>query len=410
MKSFKQFLALKEGAEEATFVEQVIIEAWNLYAKTPNQKRFIKELQTNKKLSKLKNFLLNSKKLKLKDPFVDFYNFASNLHQKIKSSGVATSAGQSKPRTSKFWTEHTGKGKDTSKADILIGNFQVSVKDANAQLMSGARQEIDATALASAQASNLAKSATKKMTKIISNFADSTRIEGLNTTELKKLPKSKIKGVQNKRARKILDDATSAADDLKSFLNTHFNDPKFQKHFAFEAMSGWEKFGGKTFKSPGDDTGRADSVLVFSDDLQKVKFEDVSSISKKSVGSIAKQMNVVVSMKSTSFKVGGKKAGYSFWQTLRLGIKTTLGETDKLQEEIDFFENQLNENLITEIEFRKVFDKIKSKILGIWEKFKNVLKGIVKKINEIASRGLEFLMDALHIDMDVKVNTTVKLL
>ena len=58
------------------------------------------------------------------------------MHQKIPLSGNADKAGQSKLGVSTFWShgkprgyEGTGKGKDTSKADIVIGTKEYRSRD-----------------------------------------------------------------------------------------------------------------------------------------------------------------------------------------------------------------------------------------------------------------------------------------
>ena len=77
----------------------------------------------------------------------DLFIFGKTLHSKIGSSAKsgAQTAGKSYPQISSWWKGKTGKSIDTSKADILIGKKQVSVKKSKAQLMSGERKESLAT-------------------------------------------------------------------------------------------------------------------------------------------------------------------------------------------------------------------------------------------------------------------------
>ena len=48
-------------------------------------------------------------------------------------------------------------------------------------------------------------------------------------------------------------------------------------------MTGWEKFAGKTFKASGEKIGFGDTLLIVSDKLNQVKWEDVSTPSKPMV-------------------------------------------------------------------------------------------------------------------------------
>ena len=63
--------------------------------------------------------------------------------QKIAKTG--SQAGQSYEKTSDLWKTVTGKGSDTSKADVKLGKHFVSVKGPAARLMSGVKSESLAT-------------------------------------------------------------------------------------------------------------------------------------------------------------------------------------------------------------------------------------------------------------------------
>ena len=78
-----------------------------------------------------------------KDPD-QLFKFATLL-KKITRGKSASSAGQTSPATSAMWKTVTGKSSDTSKADVMLGKHQVSVKGPEARLMSGVKTESLAT-------------------------------------------------------------------------------------------------------------------------------------------------------------------------------------------------------------------------------------------------------------------------
>ena len=138
MESLKEYYTLlTEDTTASTYFEGVIVDCWNL--------RNLSEVQFKKKIlqqANTKKFLTAvDKQWTAVYPYIrpnknrdaqasndlkqSFWHFAQLCKQKIKSSGKAGPAGQSYPGVSAFWKEETGKGKDTSKADIVIGKDQV---------------------------------------------------------------------------------------------------------------------------------------------------------------------------------------------------------------------------------------------------------------------------------------------
>ena len=77
-------------------------------------------------------------------------------------------------------------GVDTSKADIMVGSFQTSVKGPAALLMSGEKKEAKATVLSALETTNASDEVRKLLTEQVDKFASSTRTigAGLNTTVL----------------------------------------------------------------------------------------------------------------------------------------------------------------------------------------------------------------------------------
>lgn len=438
MKQFKSYITeiAKEikipiGKEESTFMEQVIISSWNSYNKARSFPKFKEELLKD---GKIVFFIKHHKKIKfsndLDEGTKELWLFAKNLHKKAGFKGVAESAGRASPEMSVFWQEQKGKTKDTSKTDILIGakgkGKQISVKNGKAQLMSGGKDETRATVLAAMKGSGLKRSLGGQILDAVEAFAGSTETEGLTTTELRNTPVKDLVGVKNKKAKKVLAASDKVKQQIVNILDEAFRTQKFRNSFAFEAMTGWEKFGGKTFGKPGDDIGRADVFLIFSDDLQNVRIENIDSPAAKEVSLTAKKMKIDSTMKSSSKKVKGVKTGYRFFQTLRLEVQTVFDKTTKLkedyentQEELDTYlvenSNQEYKNIpLNEIEIiKKLGDKlvaIKNKIIDVFKKLSSIIKDGVQKIKEAIAAGMETVWSVLEMEPVVSVNRTVNLI
>ena len=420
MKTFKSYIQESMPAftpkGEATYVEDVIIHCINTYNKAKTEKQFV---EISKKDPELVKFVKkHSKKIKISNEveqgMKDLYVFGKTLHSKIgtPARGGAESAGKDFPKISSWWSGKTGKNIDTSKADILIGGKQVSVKKAKAQLMSGERKESLATLEAAFAESNLEKNLQEGIIGVVDKFATRTKTEGVNTTELSKMEPSEIKSEMNQKARQVYADAQVAAGEIKTIMVDAMKNSSFQSAFAYEAMTGWEKFAGKTFNDPGDSVGYADSMLMVDDSLSKVKFEDVKSPSSPLVGKVARKMKFEVSMKSNSYAIAGKKAGYGFYQTVRLGVDTAFEESDALQEsyekEVNNIKTMLSEGWIRENKFtdmmKSAFQKLKAGLSAVFNKLKEFLGKIVEKVKETIKGGFDSIMEFFHIDYDIKAD------
>ena len=400
---------------EATFVEDVIIHCINTYNTTNNEKKFI---EISKKDRELVKFVTDHKKVKISNDIdagmKELFVFAKTLHQKIGSDAKsgAKSAGKDYPKISPFWKKVTGKSIDTSKADILIGKKQVSVKKSSAQLMSGGRNESKATLQAAFGESDLGSDLQESIIGVVDKFAGRTQTEGLNTRELSQLDPAQIKSEVNKEAREVYDNAQDAAAEIKVVMETAMKSPKFLNAFAYEAMTGWEKFAGKTFGTAGERVGFGDTMLIVSDSLKQVKWDDVSDPSKPMVSKVANEMKFEVSMKSNSYKVAGVKAGYGFYQTVRLGVETVFDQMDKLQEsceqDITHLNKMLSEGYISEGKFKdamkNIWNKLRSGIMSAWNKMVGVFKKIVEKVKQVISDGFQSIMEYFSIDYSVSAN------
>ena len=82
----------------------------------------------------------------------------------------------------------------------------------------------------------------------------------------------------NAEAKKVVATQQQLKDEVNRAFTNAFNDPRVAYEFAKEAMTGWEKFGGKSIKqnnSPGDSTGEATHMLVWSYDMDRLLFKKI---------------------------------------------------------------------------------------------------------------------------------------
>ena len=506
---------LSESTDESTKMELVIVACYNLSGK--NKKAFAEAIvkdrgvqawwKVSKNATGIDGKKLNASK-NLSDQRVtdSLYSFAQLLKKNAPTTGRMSSAGQSNPSTSNFWKYHTGKGKDVSKADIMLGNNGVSVKGLKAQLMSGIGTETKATAIAAFARANGTKGLSSLQSNILSsmdNMISSTERIDLNappevgeknTRSMGKLtvddaikygitqkkdgsftddrwltsrnmetvrnsdrgeavtdwtkvnyeilPPVKVKDKAGKdvevtdseKHREIVDrvntaastaiDAAKAArDDLVTNLKTIFNDKKVGNAFAWEAMSGFDKFNDGTSNPEGEipqgkgGDGFASQMLVFDWGLQRIAWYEIKP-NGPNVSKTATQMSIKFDLKSGSYKAGGKKAGYAFSQTLRLGIDYIKDKSNEaglvMEEQTHQTKQMLAEGQLDEWSFWKklkdIWNTFMTKIKDYWSKFKNFLIKIKNKIVEIFNSGLNSVLEYFELDVNVKVRTTVKLL
>ena len=146
--------------------------------------------------------------------------------------------------------------------------------------------------------------------------------------------------------------------------------------------------------------------------MKRVRFQKIDS---KLISETAKKMDIRPDLKSLSFKAKGKKAGYSFYQAMRIAVKTTLDDTDevaeKANEEILLNRQMLSEGVINEIKFKDTFKRIiktaKDKIVGFVKKLIEKIVAFAKKAKEVISKGIMDALEYFELDVSVKVNNTV---
>ena len=143
---FKNFLT--EATDASTYFEGVISVCLSMSGYS--QKRFKDNILKQKEVKQFikaagKEWAVAGKKKKEQQDIL--WKFAKLCKSKLPATSSDAGFGQSKIKVSEFWNEGTGKNLDTSKADIKVGKFQVSVKGPKAQLMSGEKKETRVTVL-----------------------------------------------------------------------------------------------------------------------------------------------------------------------------------------------------------------------------------------------------------------------
>ena len=275
------------------------------------------------------------------------------------------------------------KGAPTAKS------FKEAKKGA-AQLMSAEKKEAKATVLAAARTAKLDNETITKLMKLINDFATATKTDKLNTGELKKSNPKELKSKVNIEAKKIIDKAEKVQKQVQEEINQLFSlNPTFKLAFAYEAMTGHDKF--------SDIKGEANYVIAFNNSFTDVKVEDISKISSPMVKKIAEKCNVSIAFKSSSYKIKGEKAGYTFFSSLRLGLEDLLGKEQQLKEILE--KENLNE--------ASVVDKVKQFFNYLYNKFNQLVDFIsdgFEKLKELAKEGLGAVLEFLGIDITFNNN------
>ena len=200
---------LSEGTDASTKFEGVIV-ACLQNAKLPKNK-FIEKMVKDEYVTgflKTPNKLFATHKVKTTEEKMDIlYDFAQVCNSKLPSGKHDAGAGQSKKGLSAFWKDTTGKGVDTSKADILIGGYPSSVKGPKAQLMSGKKAEAKATVLAALEMVKTSEELKSQLIEAVDVFVDNTRTVGaeVNSGNLKKMTPEQAIESGNGEAKKIVE-------------------------------------------------------------------------------------------------------------------------------------------------------------------------------------------------------------
>ena len=429
MIKFRNFLT--EGTDASTLFEGVI--AVCLSMSGYSQKRFKdnilkqKEIKVFLKVTK-SDWAVYGKTKKEKADI--FWNFSQLCKSKLPATTADAGFGQTKPKISAFWTNITGKGVDTSKADIKVGKYQCSVKGPKAQLMSGEQKETRATILAALELSGKTGWLKKQLMEEVDKFVTSTRTVGeeLNGRILKQmsvkdvkeydkelLKKKRIDSLKdgNTAAKKIIDSQEKMKATITSTFEKAFSKKSLGGAFAYESMTGYEKFGGHIFGESGDKSGEASHMIIWNYSMDQLRWQ---KLTPKYAAKVSTKMKVRPDLKTNSYskKVNGKKQklGYSFYQSLRVSVETIFKETDKLQESFyyDLIDQSkiLSEGKLTDW-IKNTWNKIKEKIKNMWLWFNKKIMELKNVANEIINTDVASTLNFFELDVDVKVNPVVTL-
>jgi len=392
---------ITEGKTSAsTYFEQVIVACANA-----------KDLDAVKAAPGYDEWLAEAKKdkkWKTDDTTLDKFRIQI---QKIAKTG--SQAGQSYEKTSDLWKTVTGKGSDTSKADVKLGKHFVSVKGPAARLMSGVKSESLATLYAAFETIKVDDLGLNLET-ILNDFVSKVKTEGaeFNSRTLKKQD-PKTLSAANKKAFKNLQTQV----DVKKLAEAAFKKAfasgqgEFAQAFAWEAMSGEKKF---------VRAGVADAMLVWPYNLRSVVWHPKLSLNHKYVTGVAKQMKFSANVKSGRIEktIGGvkTKTGYTISQTVGLAMKTAESEFDAAQNEsIDqslYAENMLTEGKINEAKLtdmlKGIWQRLTNAIKTAWAKLVNIISGLLTDLREFVNGGMNSLLWAFELEPVVRVNTKIK--
>ena len=346
------------------------------------------------------------------------WKFSQVCKKSLGSNRVDAGAGQSKKKVSVPWVEMSEKrgGVDTSKADIMVGSFQTSVKGPAALLMSGEKKEAKATVISALQTTKVNDKVKQGLVGQVDKFVESTRTIGaeVNSTTLKRMSVDDAKKSGNEDAKEIVDKQDQTKKEIIDTFNRAFKSKEVSDAFCREAMTGYEKFGGKAFpdRGAGDSSGEATHMLIWDYRMDRMKWTKIDS---KLISETASKMKMDTTLKSSSYKVGGDKAGYSFWQALKFEVKTYLDAEGnvvaKTTEELEHNRQMLSEGVINEFKFKdavkKIYTKAKKKLVGLFKFLIEKIKQIANMAKEIIKEGTDKILNYFELDVDVKVKTKV---
>ena len=426
---FKNFLT--EATDASTYFEGVISVCLSMSGYS--QKRFKDNILKQKEVKQFikaagKEWAVAGKKKTEQQDIL--WKFAKLCKSKLPATSSDAGFGQSKVKVSEFWNEGTGKNLDTSKADIKVGKFQVSVKGPKAQLMSGEKKETRVTVLSAMKYSGVGGKITKNLLAEVDKFVTSTRTVGeeLNGRILKQmsvkdvkeydkelLKKKRIDSLKdgNTAAKKIIDSQEKMKATITSTFEKAFSNKGVGGAFAYESMTGYEKFGGHIFGESGDKSGEASHMIIWNYSMDQLRWQ---KLTPKYAAKVSTKMKVRPDLKTNSYskKVNGKKQklGYSFYQSLRVSVETIFKETDKLQESFyyDLIDKSkiLSEGKLTDW-IKNTWNKIKEKIKNMWLWFNEKIMELKNVANEIINTDIESTLNFFELDVVVKVNTEVTL-
>tara|TARA_R110002012_G_scaffold201081_1_gene370058 strand:- start:392 stop:1579 length:1188 start_codon:yes stop_codon:yes gene_type:complete len=301
-----------------------------------------------------------------------------NIMVYLKKNGVSGKAdvlGASTLGVTSEWSSFWEGGKvpgatKTPKTDLTVGGVKISLKGGGSgQLMSGGKNESKATFNAAVDAVGGLED------KLYNSIV--TSIEGLASTNL---TKGTLGSAIKAQTDELVNVANKSHKSLMSDLDKLFaNNNAIRDAFAYEAMSGDQKFG-KSSK------GSCTHILNSSFDGKKNNLHALSDSGY--ISKIASQMKLSVRFKSTSQKSMGEKTGYyRYWSVIGL------------------IADNLNENLSNYAEGELLTEGV---ITDILSKLKKFIKSIISKVKKYIKKSIQGMVEFLGADYTVSVNNNIK--
>ena len=227
----------------------------------------------------------------------------------------------------------------------------------------------------------------------------------------------------NKAAARAVAAATAAKDVLETKLKAEFNNTLVKEAFAWEAMSGEAKFNDGAGKAQGEvpvgkgGEGFANQMLVFDWNLKRMSWHQIKE-NGPNVKKVAKSLDPRFDLKGGKYKAAGQKAGYGFDLTMQLAVDYVADKTDEakleVKEETNKANSMLAEGQLDEFAFwdkvKKIWNSFVSKMKTYWDKFVNMLTERKDAIVEVFNTGIHAVLNYFELEVDVKVNNTVRLL
>ena len=366
------------------------------------------------------------------------------------SIGTGTNAMADKSYgTTSEWKASGGRNK-TAKTDIIINSKNISLKQGQSQIMSGAPGEARATFDAACRA--MPKGWSNAMETTVQTGIDNLMTSSKFTTQWKGLAKSKQKmggvyiqkyggdvysntkkgkeleqkikdakragksasvikalddqrkalvlGVVPKSTRintatkkrefdiKFLRDADNFQNKVTGNIATMFEDTDFKREFVFEAMTGKVKFGGNE--------GTATHFLV-ADWSGNVKYHEVKSSKATYVGNLLSQVSPDVRFKTGARKSLDVKTGYyTFYSVVSLMYQEAAKTEQVIYDRVNSGELEyLSEGF---------FDFIS----GIWNKFKSWVSRVIAKAMNWIKKSVDNMVRFFELEPIIRFNNNVR--
>lgn len=338
--------------------------------------------------------------MKLSIPIKKIDDVVLNVRRELRTkSKEGERIGGGNYKVSNRWTKLTKKTADVPKTDIILADNNISVKYGPSQLMSGFKEESEATFIVAADKSGLSSKSITKAQEYFDKFVKNQKTVGYPVTvgEISKMTPKEAKKTGNAVAKKVIDDAKILHKEFNTYLNDLFREnTQFKIEFIKEAMSGATKF--------SDEKAIAKYVLAIHKNGDSFLLKHTTD--KKYLKSILDKTSFNVSFKSMSYKKGEEKIGYSFSDVIRIGLK----EATLLKENISKLNKLekskvLNENWIEDL-YSNLIEKIKLGLVKVKE-WLSTLPQIIKNIFEWIKDKFENLLSFLNIEPEITFDNVI---